>query len=182
MLKLKQLRQSRGAKKGVLTRYCNQATDLVDVRGSRRRLQKLLSMIGAALNDVHVINDEYVGLLDADEERTDAEVYMAAVDECHHTAANAIRHYLQSRINDPESDAGSASSSASSAASRAAEAQVKVKQLKLVQLEKRLEQERQEQELHRASVYKSRQQLQRQLHWHHRTGEVHGELVVLKCA
>jgi len=148
-LQLKQSRQSRGAKKGVLTRYSNQARDLINVQGSRRRLQKLLCMLGDALNDVHVTNEEYTCLLNTDREREDAEMYMADVDDIHRSAADVICQYLQSRLNEPPSEAGSMPSSASTAASKAADVNVKVKQLKVTQLERRLNQEKEEQELHR---------------------------------
>ena len=137
------LRQKRGRILGTLTRARRRAFVIIDSRGSRRQLTSLIAELDEILAKLHEVNDEYVATLENEEQKLQASEYVQEAETQHQDAINRIERHLSERHHEPPS----VSSSASKSAVSKAEIKVKVKCLETVQLERRLAQEREAQEL-----------------------------------
>ena len=149
-----ELKQRRGRLLAALTRVRRRAFVLIETRGSRTQLGSILAELDGAIEAIQEITDEYVGTLESQDDQDQAKKYCEDAEDQHQEAVGRIEAYLQGRKDDPasvaaESQHPQSQSSSSSAASRKAEIDAKVKKLETAQLERRLEQEKREQELHR---------------------------------
>ena len=152
-----ELKRQRSVLLGNLTRVRRTAFVIIDGRGSRTQLTSLLIELDKALKAIENITEEYVKILETEEEKQQAIKYCEDAASQHQEAGSRIAQYLRERQDEPASVATGSHISARSSASRQAEINAQVKRLEAAQLARRLEQEKQEQELQRQE-----QELQRQ--------------------
>ncbi|XP_074657307.1 uncharacterized protein LOC141910513 [Tubulanus polymorphus] len=88
--KLKKLRRARGVKKGIFTRQCQKAEDLIAITATRKDLKAVLLQIGQYVDAIDEINEELVALLVDDADVQDADDYMAEVYRKHRVAVEKI--------------------------------------------------------------------------------------------
>ena len=152
MDQLKRLKNARARCLGTLTSTRRRALVVVNARGSRSELISILKELDTALDGVTGAHHDYLEVLVDGEQKEAADKTFAEAGAAHESTVDRISAYLEERKGDPASDASVSAArhsgaSTSSQATREAEIQVRLKQLKLEQLNQQLSQEKAEEEL-----------------------------------
>ena len=143
------LKQHRARLLGNLTRIRRSAFVIIDARGSRTQLTSLMLELDKALQAIENVTDEYVNILESEADKQQAVKYCEDAASQHREAVQRIELYLRERQDDPASVATVSQRSTNSTASRQAQINAQLKRWEAAQLERRLGQEKQEQELQR---------------------------------
>ena len=99
--KLESLRRSRAGKKGSITKRVKQLKGIVDERGSRTRLQYLLTALLEVQKQANLITSEILVLSEnGSADISWQEDVTFTVNDC----ASVVHSYLESRKDDPDSD------------------------------------------------------------------------------
>ena len=155
--KLKILKQTRARKLGTLTRTRRRAFILIEAKGSRTELARVLRELDVLFEAVQEAHDNVVAQLAEEEDIDTAQKYIYDVEKQYSDAVERIREHLEARKDEASSVAtrdsrlsGSRGSERSELTKvREAEIQERVKKMELSQMQQRLQIEQQEQELKR---------------------------------
>ena len=140
------LKRIRANKKSSLTRICNRVDSLIAARASRTLLQQLLGDVDRELDSVVDANESYLTVLSEEDEKTKAAEYMPEREVHRDNTVQKITAYLQSQSVEATSDVGAVPphrSAASVTSSHEAMIEARLTALKLRQMEKRLQREKQ---------------------------------------
>ena len=158
--KPKELKKARARKLGTLTRTRRRAFIIIESKGSRTELTKVLKELDLALEAVQEAHDHCTTYMSEEEDISNAQKYIEDVDKQYSEAVERIRTHLEARKDEAPSVVSAIGRPASSGVSersdvaraREAEIQERLKKVELAQIQKRLQLEQQEQELKRKRI------------------------------
>ena len=149
-----QAKQKRKYALGRLTRVRRRALVIINAKGSRTELLKMMPDIDEAFLNLEIITDQYIETLEDADAVEKAQSYKAEAERQYQETMALIEQYLKEGKDEPETVAiGSQCSKTSqlSSASKKAEIAFRVKELEFEQLKKRHERKRKEEDLKRAN-------------------------------
>ncbi|XP_043225032.1 uncharacterized protein LOC122383037 isoform X1 [Amphibalanus amphitrite] len=155
---LKTLKQTRARKLGTLTRTRRRAFILIEAKGSRTELTKILKELDLTFEAVQEAHDSFVDQLTQEEDVKTAVKYIEDVEKQYSDAVERISEHLEARKDEAPSVASAVGQVAANSAvsersevakAREAEIQERIKEMEFSQMKKQLEIEQQEQELKR---------------------------------
>ena len=149
-----QVKQKRKYALAKLTRVRRRALVMVNAKGSRRDVLKVLPELDEAFLNVEILSDKYIETLEDADGLEKAQRYKQEAERQYEETMIQVQQYLSEQKDEPESVAGGSQCSKTSqlsSASRKAEVTLKMKEFELEQLKRRHERERQEEEMKRAN-------------------------------
>ena len=147
------LKRMRSRKEAKFSRVCSRAEVLISSQGSIDKLQDTIKELDDVLEEIGTANDEYENQIEESEEQELAHKYMQDIEEKHKYVTDQLKLHLELRANETRSGVTSNRSvsvarshastvSRASAASKEAHISARLQQIRVHQLERRLEEER----------------------------------------
>ena len=168
---LGKLKNLRARRLGTLTNTRRRALVIVNARGSRTEAISLMKELDTALDEVTQAHHEYLEALEDEDQKKTAQKTFDEASTSYNTTVDRIGVYLEERKDEPPSvisqaqqvseHGQSGASAASSRAARDAEIKLRLKQLKLDQLNRQFAQEKEEDELRQRQLREQHDQEQR---------------------